>query len=246
MKIGRFIISLCLFNACWGADAASQIYPRWFLFQGEIPSSRITVGFVRPSLYRDSSISYAFKAGCTSYGINRRLSITGREAFWATEGGTAWMGSDISLSYDSAAADNAQREFRVLDCYTDRVKTIVLAGESGMEIDQALKAPVPVASVRKPEWVEKLPSSPTMQYAVGQAEEYFYETSSWELAERIARLSLGRQMGTTVSGLQKLTEIEGQDVRHDEFSTVLYDVKVIARWRDLKKKIFYVLIGMPK
>lgn len=246
MNIARTFICLFLLNIGWGAEAASQVYPRWFLFQGEIPSNRIAVGYVRPSVYRDSSTSYAFRSGCTSYAMYRRISLSGSEAFWATEGGTAWMGSDIQISYDTSAADDAQKEFCVLDTYHDRVKTIVLAGDSGLTVDASMKAVIPVSSVQKPDWVETLPEHPQMVYAVGEAEEYFYETSSWELAEKIARLSMGRQIGTTVTGLQKLSDTEGQDVRHDVFRTVLHDVKVIARWRDLKKKIFYVLIEMPK
>jgi hypothetical protein len=246
MTNARFIIWFCLLSACWATDASSQVYPRWFLFQGEISSNRITVGYVRPSAYRDSSTAYAFRAGCASYAMNRRLSISGSEAFWSTEGGTAWMGSEIHLSYDTTAADDVQNEFCILDAYHDKVKTIVLAGDSGVDVGKAIRTIIPVSAIQKPDWVETLPVRPHMMFAVGEAEEYFYETSSWELAEKIARLSLGRQIGTTVIGLQKLTDTEGQDVRNDEFSTVLHDVRVIARWRDLRKKIFYVLIGMPK
>jgi hypothetical protein len=178
--------------------------------------------------------------------MNRRLSISGSEAFWSTEGGTAWMGSEIHLSYDTTVADDAQNEFCILDAFHDKVKTIVLAGDSGVAVEKAFRTIISVSTIQKPDWVETLPVSPRMMFAVGAAEEYFYETSSWELAEKIARLSLGRQIGTTVIGLQKLSDTEGQDIRNDEFSTVLHDVKVIARWRDLRKKIFYVLIGMPK
>jgi hypothetical protein len=245
MPIRRLIVLTALMLAA-ASSAPGQMYPRWFLYQGMIPQSRIGVGYVRPSMYRDSSTAYAFRAGCTSYAMDRRMSISGSEAFWSTEGGTAWMGSEIGMSYDTSAAEAAQRQFCVLDMYHDKVKTIVLSGDSGLVVSGELKTVISVASIRMPDWVEKLPSRPHTIFAVGQSEEYYYETSSWETAERVARIALGRQVKIGVSGLQKLTDIEGQDIRNSVFSTELHDVSVVARWRDLKKKIFYVLVSMPQ
>lgn len=243
MPLRRLLILIVLMLAA--ASAYGQTYPRWFLFQGRIPGARIGVGFVRPSVFRDSSTAYAFRAGCTAYAMYRRMSISGSDAFWSTEGGTAWMGSDIGLSYDTSLAQDAQSGFRVLDAYHDKVKTIVLAGDSGLALSADMRKVISVSSIPMPEWVEKLPEASRTVFAVGEAEEYFYETSSWELAEKIARLSLARQMGIRVTSMQKLTDVEGQDVRNAAFSTELRDVRVVARWRDLRKKIFYVLISMP-
>jgi hypothetical protein len=246
MAMYRWMIALCVCCAALPCSAQGQSYPRWFLYQGEIASYRIGVGYVQPALHPDSASMYAFRLGCTEYAMHRRLSIAGGEIFWSTEGGTAWMGSDITVRYDTSIADRVQSEFRVLDTYHDAKKTITLAGDASVTIDDALKAVVPVGSIRMPDWVETLPSDARMRYAVGAAQEYYYETSSWELAERIARLTLARQIGTKVSARQTLDEIEGQDLRHDEFAADLHDIRVIARWRDVQKKIFYVLIAMPQ
>jgi hypothetical protein len=37
---------------------------------------------------------------------------------------------------------------------------------------------------------------------------------------------------------------EGQDVRVEELSVTLRSILVVARWRDVKKNIFYVLMKM--
>lgn len=236
---------LCTAAALQGI-AQAQTYPRWFLFQGELPSTKIGVGYVQPAMHRDSASMYAFRKGCTAYAMHHHCSVIGGELFWSTEGGNAWLGSDITVTYDTSLAEHAERAFRLLATYHDARKTITLAGDSTLAIDDAQKAEVAVASVPMPVWVETLPSSPHMAYGVGAAQEYYYEKSSWELAERIARLTLARQIGTQVAGLQKLDASEGHDLRHDVFAAELTDIRVIARWRDVKKKIFYVLVAMPQ
>ncbi|HLP16681.1 MAG TPA: LPP20 family lipoprotein [Bacteroidota bacterium] len=242
----RPLLVLTIVLLAAAASAMGQSYPRWFLYQGEIPGTRFGAGYVRPSMYRDSSTSYAFRSGCISYAMYKGMSISGSEAFWSTEGGNAWMGSDIQISFDTSMVEYAVSRFGVLDAYHDKVKTIVLAGDSAIELPEQMKEIVPVSSIPQPDWVESLPAQRGMAYAVGEAEEYFYETSSWELAEKNARLSLGKQNNTTVIGLSKMDETEGQDVRHDTFSTELRDVRVVARWRDMKKRIMYVLLAMPR
>ncbi len=226
--------------------ALAQAYPRWFLFQGEIGSNRVGAGYVQPAFRPDSASMYAFRRGCTAYAMHTHLSIAGGEVFWSTEGGNAWMGSDICVTYDTTAAERAQGEFVMLDTYHDRKKTITLAGDPSIALGEAMKARIPIASVGMPEWVETLPTAPRTVFAVGAAEEYYYETSSWELAERIARLGLARQVGTRVEALMKLDTSEGHDIRHDEFEAELADIRVVARWRDVRKKIFYVLVSMPR
>ncbi len=226
--------------------AQAQTYPRWFLYQGEIQSARIGVGYVQPARIPDSAARYAFRLGCTAYAMYASCSVIGGETFWSTEGGNAWMGSDISVRYDTLLSERIQGEFRILDAYHDKKKTITLAGDSTIELSNAMRAKIFIGSVRMPAWVEALPSKPKTDFAVGTAQEYYYETSSWELAERTARLALARQVGTQVVGRQKLDEKEGQDLRHNDFAAELRNIRVVARWRDLKKKIFYVLVSMPQ
>ena len=50
---------------------------------------------------------------------------------------------------------------------------------------------------------------------------------------------------TNVKSLQKVTASEGQDVRNEELSVILRGIQVVARWRDVKRQIFYVLLKMP-
>lgn len=246
MRTGRSIVFLFVCAAALHTSAKAQTYPRWFLYPGEIRSARVAAGFVQPALNPDSASMYAFRRGCTAYAMHKRLVVEGGEIFWSTEGGNAWMGSDISAVYDTSLAERAESEFRLLATYHDKNKIITLAGDSSVVLDEAMRTPVPIGTLQMPVWVETLPNEPRTVFAVGQSEEYYYETSSWELAERIARLALARQIGTRVLGLQKLDEVEGQDIRHDTFAAELHDIRVVARWRDVKKKIFYVLMAMPQ
>ena len=242
----RWMLIILVMAATLPHSVQAQVYPRWFLFQGEIPSTRIAVGYVMPAWHPDSAAQYAFRYGCTTYAMHKHCSVIGGEIFWATEGGTAWMGSDITVEYDTALAEQIQEEFCILDTYHDAKKTITLGGDSTIGLDKTMKTKIAIGSVPMPDWVETLPSKPGTIFAVGAAQEYYYETSSWARAEHIARLALARQIGTQVAGRQKQNEIEGQDLRHDIFAAELREIRVVARWRDVNKKIFYVLVSMQQ
>jgi hypothetical protein len=166
--IGRSAVLLTFLMCSAAATSSAQTYPRWFLYQGEISDARVSAGYVLPSMYRDSSISYAFKSGCVSYAMYKRMAIEGSEAFWSTEGGNAWMGSDIQISFDTSAVDDCVSHFTVLDTYYDKKMVIVLGGDPQVKVDDAMKAPVHIASIPQPDWVERLPSKPGMAYAVGE------------------------------------------------------------------------------
>ncbi len=239
------IFFILVFTLLLPHSAVSQLYPKWFLFQGDVQCSNITVGYVRPSYNRDSSIAQSFRNSCDVYAKNTKVHIAGGQAFWATEGGTVWMGSNYVEEFDSTLSAQVQKKFAVLDSYISKGIAIVLAGDSSCvrKIDDER---IRIASVKKPEWTEAPPQDARNYYSVGVAEEYFYESSSWTAAENNARMSLARQLFVSLKTLQKSDMKEGQDIRDEELSVTLANVHIAARWRDIQKKIYYVLMRMPK
>jgi hypothetical protein len=226
------------------SPASGQSYPRWFLFPGSVPCASHAVGYSQTSFYRDSSIVRAFRFACEVYAIHQRSTITGSDAFWATEGGTVKMSSEYNEEFDTIQYQNALTHFAVVRRYVDSRITIVLAADSACANGEIPSDTVDVRNIAKPGWVSTLPAEKGYAYAVGMAERYFYETSSWNVAEQHARLNLARQRHTKLESLQKSTIATGEALQRESVAATLDDIRIIARWPDPVSGILYVLSRM--
>jgi hypothetical protein len=77
------------------------------------------------------------------------------------------------------------------------------------------------------------------------AAEYFYESSSWLMAEYTARRELARSVSSILKSLQRVSTV-GEEVRDETVRCRLSNVSVIERWKDPIKRIHYVLLRMLK
>ncbi|MDP2209584.1 MAG: hypothetical protein Q8K98_12560 [Bacteroidota bacterium] len=223
-----------------------QEYPKWFIEQGKIDANNTAVGYARLSFYTDSSTALAFKNACENYARNKNSRITGGQAFWATEIGTFWMGHNFKETYDTLQYFKALNSFKGIDTLITDKLIIILIGDSNNVSDQLQPERISFSDIKSPVWINSPPTDSLFIPAVGIAPEYFYETSSWLEAERLARLNLARQICTKLKSIQKADNYEGQEVRHEETYVDLQNIIITARWRDLQKKLFYVLIKMSK
>ncbi|MFH0992107.1 MAG: LPP20 family lipoprotein [bacterium] len=242
MKWCRIAIAAVI--QCAIQTASAQEYPAWFLNQGVLRCGRTVVGFANTAFYKDSAIAFALRNGAEDAGRMAKTKIQGGQIYWSTEGGTFWMGADFREQFDSSAAQTALTSFTPIDTFISSSLVLVLFANAPCELDVALRSHGRI-NARAPSWTETIPRDTNYLYAVGIAPEYYYEISSWREAERIARRNLAGNVHIKIRALQKLTAYEGQDIRHEEISVTLKDIQVVARWRDLGKKIFYVLIRMP-
>ncbi|MHB1050788.1 MAG: hypothetical protein ACYC09_11955 [Bacteroidota bacterium] len=225
----------------------SQTYPRWFLYPAEVKCSRsVSVITHPPTYYRDSAIAHGFRLGCDLMARYTNMQVIGGQAFWATEAGVHSMGAKYEQQYDTSLAIFYMMSKSVLDSYIDREKTLVLVGDSTCVVGEALSARMEVMRIKQPKWVEDLPIDPRHHYGVGFSEEFYYETSSWQTAEKNSYMALARSVQITMKSMQKRDEKEAQDIRDEELNVYLQNVEVVARWKDFKKKIYYVLTRMRK
>ena len=104
----RSVRVLFFLGACF-ETAWPQSYPGC-LEQGSLGWGLTAVGYSNPGFYKDSSASRAWCNARQNLAGQRSTVITGGQAFWATEAGTAWMGSSLTLSVDSAALRIASRD----------------------------------------------------------------------------------------------------------------------------------------
>ncbi len=237
-----FLITLLVFTA------HAQQYPRWFIYQDQVKCSPKVVSVMRaPAFYKDSAIALAFRTGCEMLAKYTSVKVTGGQAFWTTEAGVHSMGASYAEEYDSSLSDMYQYKLRVLDSYVDKQKMIVLVGDSSScKINEKLLETISVEKIKQPKWVEELLNDNQYFYGVGSSEEYYYESSSWQRAEHNAFMSLARTAHSTVQSLQKKNVNESQDVFNEDVDVALHNVEIMARWRDTKKKVFYVMARVKR
>jgi hypothetical protein len=241
----RRMRTLCLLLAGLSSAALfGQSYPRWFLYPDEVRCPHVAVGYAQSFHYKDSAVVRAFRFACDVSAINRRSTIVGSNAFWATEGGTVQMSSEFEESFDEQAASEALGRYVVLDKYLTPQMTIVLAGDSSCLGAGFRREILSISQDQKPEWITQLPVERGYEYAVGLAERYYYETSSWNIAEQHARLSLARQKHTKLESLQKSTVVTGEALQRETVSATLEGVEIVARWSDPRDGVLYVLSRM--
>jgi hypothetical protein len=223
----------------------AQSYPGWFLRQEGMKCPMTAVGYAVPSFYRDSSIAQATRNAAENVGRQTATHVQGGQVFWATEGGTYLMGADFREQYDTGASKSALSSLVPVDTFVTSSIALVLLSDSGCQVDRRILGRL-ADEVEGPAWTETLPLDAKYTYAVGVAPEYYYEVSSWLEAERSARRNLARSVVTEIKSLQKLSAREGQELRSEELSVSLHHIEAVARWRDMEKKIFYVLLRAPK
>jgi hypothetical protein len=224
-------------------DLYGQTYPLWFLKQGDVLCPDRAVGYVNISYFPDSSVNGAIRNACEALRRQKENSIKGNQSFWETEIGTYSMYSDIFEMYDSTVF--RKDEVTLLDTvFLDNMVAVIISLNK-CTIDPIIKERRNIIDVSPPSWVDTPPTSEDFLFAVGLAPRYFYESSSWLEAERLARLNIARQVHLRVKGMQKISG-EGQELRDEHLSVVLKDQEIVERWYDIKNRIFYVLAKCPK
>lgn len=226
-------------------NSIAQEYPLWFLNQADVPYGKTAVGYANPSFYPDSSVSYAILNGCETYAKQMWIKLFGGQAFWSTELGTFWMGSDFSEQFDSSAIAIAKTQLKPLDTLFAKNMVLVLLGNSTSSANYSINRKISVKNLSPPEWTESPPKDSEYYYAVGVTPEYYYEKSSWIEAENLARRNLAKTIIIEVKAIQRLST-QFQEFRYEELQVELNNVQTVARWRDVKNRLFFVLIRMGK
>lgn len=237
----RFLSAvLCVLTASMSSYA--QVYPRWFLEPANL--SGTAAGYTQNFAYQSSSDSAAFLKGCENLARQHYTKFQGGEAYWETEAGVCWMGDNFAEKIDSAFLKNIlSRGSKIAACST-KTMTYVLVSDNNLTIPDSMRSVVK-CSRKTPAWVETIPHGNGSVYGLGVAPQFFYESSSWESAEKRARFNLARNKRVTLKTMQKVGDRSGQEIRNEIVSEVLHDIEVVYRWRDAGRGLYYVLMRMP-
>lgn len=222
-----------------------QSYPRWFLEQGTLGCGMTAVGYSNRGFYIDSSASQAAYNGRQNLARQRMAVVSGGQAFWATEAGTAWMGGDIRVSYDSSALRRSSTDTAAPEIYDTGKIILSLVSSGALAVPDSMKEVMKMPAA-EPSWIHALPNDGSWIHSIGVAPDYFYETSSWAAAERMALVGLAREAGDSVAAIEKTSTGSGQQVLSEQVSVVLHDYGIVARWFDPRNRVFYVLMAVKK
>ena len=238
-------------SAALAGHGTAQVYPKWFLDQGDLGCAGSAAGVAVASYYPDSTGGEAFRAGVENFVRNRCVMITGGKQLLATEEGTTVVSTTVRESFDTSQVEPCARSARVLARFSCTAYAIVLAGSVDCPVPAPLLKLVSIDSLPPPVWVWNPPEDSVFNYACGMSEPYFYEASCWMEAEKNARLELSRSISSKIRSIEKLDkdEIYGASeisVRDEDISATLRDIEVIHRWRSLRSRLYYVLIRSPR
>jgi len=243
IKISFFLLYIIISNS---SVLNAQSYKNWFLNQESVDCKSLAVGYAKRSYYGDTSaIKLATEQAYNNFIRLQEVTITGKQAFWTTELGNAWMGNNINEVYDTSKSLTIAGEVVPLDTMMNENFAAVLIGDKDCELGSLNKLVISIDSFRRPSWVDTMPQGSDYYYALGMVPEYYYESNSWIEAERRARLNLARIVFTKIEALQ-MKNIGGQDVKKETLSVQLKEITIVARWKDENKKICYVLAKVLK
>ncbi len=220
----------------------AQVYPRWFL--EPIGLGQVAAGYTQNYFLQSSSDSAALLKACENLCRQHYVEFKGGEAFWETEAGVYWMGDNFTETIDSAFLGRLFSGAKKIAEYSAKNITLILAAEEDLTIPDSMRS-LARCPRKEPGWVESLPQGGGYVYAEGVAPEYFYESSSWEAAEKRARFNLARNVKVTLETMQKVEDQSGQEIRSEEVSEQLRNIEVVHRWRDAAHGLYYVLVRMP-
>lgn len=220
-----------------------NIYPAWFF---NPPSgSTFADGYSAEHAYRDSAIKAATRDAAITYVKNKQVEIRGEQGLATLAVGTITVGSTIKEYYDSAEAGRLGESMKVLDFFQRGGAVSVLASLDSVGNVPGAKR-LDAAAVPTPLWTTVIPEKPGYVYNSGLAPLYYNEFNSWLEAERKARINLALTVYTKVKFLgKKVDESYFREFQVEETNVTLHGIEIVARWKDVKNQICYVLMRVP-
>jgi hypothetical protein len=221
-----------------------NVYPAWF-FDPPSGQHAFAVGYSDVHAYIDSAIKAATREAATNYVKNRQEQIVGEQGLATLAVGTITVGSTIKESYDTDEASRLGSTIKVLDYFQRGGAVVVLASLDSIGTIPGLRR-LDAARTTAPAWTTMIPEKTGYIYNSGLASLYYNENNSWREAERKARINLALTLYTKVKFLgKKVDNSYFREFQIEETNVTLHGVEIVARWKDVKNRICYVLVRMP-
>ncbi len=238
-----FLLLSLLFQAS-KRPLPENVYPAWFL---EPPPGRtdLAVGYSDVRAYLDSAIASATREAAVNYVRNRQVRVAGEQGLATLAAGTLTVGSTIKESYDAGAAAQLSASLKAIDYFQRGGAVTLMASTDSNATVQNLRR-VDVSKIPKPSWTTTTPEKARYLYNSGLCPVYYNENNSWREAERRGRINLALTLYTKVKFLgKKVDNSYFREFQVEETNATLLGVEVVARWKDVRNQICYVLLRMP-
>lgn len=213
---------------------AAQDYPDWFLFPGGISVENLSTGYSNKSFYQDSAYSAAYRNSLENFKLFNNNKITGSQKYWISFEGTMDAGRYFNEIIDSSNSDISLQKLKAFN-YANLLAVLVV-DEKITEIN--------VSEKNDTSWVTKIPEETGFLYSLGISKNYYYEKNSWLEAEKNARINLAKQISVKIKSLSKKENNFIEEARKEEVAVELKKAKIWRRYKDCKKKLYYVLVRM--
>lgn len=238
-----FLLAACSHAPTVEKPRAENLYPSWFFNPPTGPT--FAVGYSSEHAYRDSAIKAAVRQAARNFAMSHAVQIIGEQGLATLAAGTITVGSTIKEHFDTTEAGRLGESMKALDFFQRGNSVSVLAST-----DSLAGAPggtrLDAAAVARPSWTTMLPDEPGYVYNSGLAPVYFNEFNSWLEAERKARINLALTIFTRVKFLgKKVEDTYFREFQVEETNVTLHGIQVVARWKDVRNKICYVLARVP-
>jgi hypothetical protein len=221
-----------------------NIYPMWF-FNPPTGSTTFAVGYSAEHAYLDSATRAATREAATNYAKSQQVQIAGEQGLATLAVGTITVGSTIKEYYDTTEADRLAGRLKVVDYFKRGGAVALLASIDSVANIPGLKR-VDAAMVPTPSWTTSVPEKEGYLYNSGLATLYYNEFNSWLEAEQKARINLALTVYTKVKFLgKKVDNSYFREFQVEETNVTLHGIEIVARWKDVKNQICYVLMRVP-
>ncbi|MBM3216015.1 hypothetical protein FJZ36_13990 [Candidatus Poribacteria bacterium] len=225
------VLSVSVIAGCAGhrlSSGAESRYPWWFL---ETPEGPYAVGYSPAYHHEASSVASARHVAAAALAIEDSVSYEGGRGIERDVLGTFFAGNDTAEAFDDARARAYEKDGEAIaQSASDRLVFVLLARPSSARLsfdDETISFPV-----KPPAWTTSLPQDPTCLYAVGVSVAYYHEESSWEVAERNARLGLAQAARAVVRELHRRENAQQSGVSTVDVDVRLTGLRVVKRWRN--------------
>ena len=209
------------------------LYPIWFHNMPYKHGTVFAVGYA--PIYFDTSASFteAKKNLKQNLCLAKYCEVAGERAFLRIGTLTAYMGGNITLKYDTACMTN----YYVLDSAITADMVLVLGSDK--RVDDWQNCILRMGdfwhnSIELDNFITDVVAVPL----------YYYESSSWQEGEKLARVKLATQLYTKIKALQKVHNDIIECVSVESTSVKLMNTQILGRYKDESKGICYLLVGL--
>lgn len=211
--------ALCLL---YSQNAVPINLPGWFWDTPIVKNESFAVGYSTVYHNLESSFEIAFDNASWQLFQDQECNIIGERAYIRVPDGVLSMGGVFKVLVDSASFESFKKTIYHIDSTVTADLVLALVGTKQIG---AMRKLIPSPRIRDPDYYLKEETIVGM----GISPQYHYETSSWEEAERNARIELAFSSDASIRSLE--ASIPPHDVQTTVVSTdvVLREIQSVAR-----------------